>query len=221
MTHVLILSDIHGWFHYLPQLRKEISTIDIMAIAGDLTTFGGRPAMEPSLPALRRFQVPVVAVCGNCDMPEIHDLMIEQDISVDGRTRTFESVTFVGLGGSLPCPSRTPNETDDEHFGICLQQALGDWEGPSEQLIVLTHQPAYGTALDQTGPLRHTGSRALRRFIETHRPILAISGHIHEARGIDHIGPTTLVNPGPFKAGYYAIAHIEESEVEVELKECR
>ncbi len=221
MTDILILSDIHGSSHIIDFLHNEIPQIDIIAIAGDFTTFGGYHVVEPILSTLHRLNAPIVAVCGNCDLPEINDLMIEQGISVDGRTRTIHSVTFVGLGGSLPCPGHTPNETEDQQFGEGLKQALGSWKGSSEQLIVLTHQPAYGTTLDLTGHLRHTGSRALRRFIEMHRPILAISGHIHEARGIDHIGPTTLVNPGPFKAGYYAIAQIEGPEVRVQLKEMR
>ena len=147
--------------------------------------------------------------------------MIEQDISADGRIGTRAGLTFVGLGGSLPCPGRTPNESDDDRFGHCLRQALGNWQGPSEKLVVITHQPAYGTGLDQIGSGIHKGSPALRRFIEETQPILALSGHIHEARCIDHLGDTTLVNPGPFKAGYYAVAEIDGKDVRAKLHELR
>lgn len=220
MTRLLVLSDIHGAANLIPRLQEAAASCDIIAIAGDMTTFGGQQDAEPILSGLRRLNPNLVGVCGNCDLPEINDLMIKQGISTDGRTCTLEDLTFVGLGGSLPCPGHTPNESDDDHFGQRLRRALGDWQGPPEKLVVITHQPAYGTGLDQVGA-RHKGSPALRRFIEGTQPILAISGHIHEARGIDHLGETTLVNPGPFQAGYYAIAEIEGTKVEVELQELR
>jgi len=36
-------------------------------------------------------------------------------------------------------------------------------------------------------------------------PILSIHGHIHEARGIDKIRNTTILNSGPLRNGYYAV----------------
>lgn len=218
MTQILILSDIHGAASLIPRLHEAGSSCDIIAIAGDMNTFGGRHDAESILSALRRLNKNLVGVCGNCDLPEVNDLMIEQGISADGRTCPVEDLTFVGLGGSLPCPGHTPNESEDDRFGHGLRRALGDWQGPPEKLIVITHQPAYGTGLDLVGS-RHKGSPALRHFIEEIQPILAISGHIHEARCIDRLGETTLVNPGPFKAGYYAVAKIEGLEVRVELQE--
>ena len=50
--------------------------------------------------------------------------------------------------------------------------------------------------------------------------LLAISGHIHEAAGIDHLGPTTLVNPGSFRQGRYAVADLSDGRVQVRLGSC-
>ena len=55
--------------------------------------------------------------------------------------------------------------------------------------------------------------------IEEYEPALAVSGHIHEARAIDNIGPSTLINPGPFKDGFYGICEINGTVKSCELKE--
>jgi hypothetical protein len=83
-------------------------------------------------------------------------------------------------------------------------------------LIVVSHQPAFGTQVDSVGG-RNTGSPAIRKFIETHQPILAVSGHIHEAFGTDRIGRTTLINPGPLKEGRYAIVDINCDNIQTKL----
>jgi len=63
--------------------------------------------------------------------------------------------------------------------------------GGLERAVCLLHTPPYRTALDQIqkrqmtidhAPLdRHVGSVAVRKFIETHQPLLSLHGHIHES----------------------------------------
>ena len=64
------------------------------------------------------------------------------------------------------------------------------------------------------------GNLAVRRYIEERQPLLSIHGHIHEDRGVDLLGDTVLVNPGPLKEGYYAVAELDRT-VKVELKRVR
>lgn len=47
-------------------------------------------------------------------------------------------------------------------------------------------------------------SRAVREAILEHKPVVCLTGHIHEGRGIDSLGRTTVLNPGPLRAGRYA-----------------
>ena len=63
------------------------------------------------------------------------------------------------------------------------------------------HGPPHGTALDLIHGEVHVGSREVRRFLETRRPLLSLHGHIHESPAVsgrfaDRIGPTICVNPG-------------------------
>jgi len=70
-----------------------------------------------------------------------------------------------------------------------LDRLASGWD--TERAILLAHSPPYGTCLDRAAldgksfdhaPLDvHVGSIALRRFIETRRPMLGLHGHIHES----------------------------------------
>jgi len=78
-----------------------------------------------------------------------------------------------------------------------------------EKSIFLFHTPPYQTKLDRVdregqmidhAPVDiHVGSIAVRRFIEKHRPLLTLHGHIHEStrltgRWVDRIGRTYCFN---------------------------
>jgi len=71
--------------------------------------------------------------------------------------------------------------------------------------VYVTHSPPWGTLLDRLYDGRAVGSRAIRSFIERHRPPLTLHGHIHESPGVDRIGTTVSVNPGDSLARLRAV----------------
>src|SRR2546430_10031587 len=70
---------------------------------------------------------------------------------------------------------------------------------------MVCHTPPYETKCDRIVGGKAVGSPAARRFIEEVKPDVCISGHIHESAGVDKIGPTTILNAGPFKGGGYIV----------------
>jgi Icc-related predicted phosphoesterase len=66
---------------------------------------------------------------------------------------------------------------------------------------------------------RHVGSHAVRAFIEKYQPLACITGHIHEGIGIDKIGRTQIINPGPFRNGYYFTFSLHDEVRDIELKQ--
>ncbi|HVR87000.1 MAG TPA: metallophosphoesterase [Planctomycetota bacterium] len=77
----------------------------------------------------------------------------------------------------------------------------GDLERLAEQsdpgrTVYVTHSPPWGTLLDRLFNGMPVGSRAIRAFIERHRPPLTLHGHFHDSPGVDRIGTTVCVNPG-------------------------
>lgn len=74
---------------------------------------------------------------------------------------------------------------------------------PAADTLFVLHSPPRDTRCDVMAGGLHVGSRAIRRFVETHQPPLVLSGHIHESPRVsgawrDTIGRTVVVNPGQF-----------------------
>jgi len=61
-----------------------------------------------------------------------------------------------------------------------------DWSTTPPSPVVVAGVP-------QSAP---AGSTAVRKVIEEHKPLLALTGHIHESRGLVNLGRTTVINPG-------------------------
>lgn len=219
---LVVLADLHGSTAHLPAIRGCLAGADAVLLAGDITQFGDAEAAARVIEALSAVNPHIVAVPGNCDRPEVQTYLADRGVGVHAEARPIAGLTFVGVGGALLGSGRTPGEADDLAFRAVLDQAgqgLDTPCGPGPQALVLvTHQPAYGTCLDTPSVGGHAGSPAIRAFIERHRPILAVSGHLHEVIGVDRIGPTTLVNPGPFRQGRYAVVEIDSQGARVELR---
>jgi len=77
-----------------------------------------------------------------------------------------------------------------------------------------------------TGDLTHFGHHtaaglavgAVRAFIEETKPLIRFTGHIHEGRGIDALGPTRIVNPGPLGYGGHAYAVVSRTVETLEIR---
>ncbi len=208
---IIALADIHGGLKYLPGICEELKHAHLVLVAGDITNFGKYKEAAQIVSELRKHNPRILAIPGNCDKAGVSEYLAYEGINLDCKSVKVEGITLLGLGGSLPCPGRTPNEAPDEQFAICLKE-LGHEVFPDGSFVLVTHQPAFGTVVDKAGE-HHTGSRSIRSFIERYQPLLAVSGHIHEAVGVDHIGKTTLVNPGPLRHGKYAYIEIQDGKV--------
>jgi uncharacterized protein len=218
---LVVLADIHGVLTHLAAVQGPLRQADAVVIAGDLTDFGDAAAAASVVAEIEAVNPTIVAVHGNCDRPDVTAYLADRGLGVHGQVRETAGLVFAGVGGALIWSGRTPNEAEEAVLAADLDQArvqLVALAPPAGRLVLVTHQPAYGTSLDSLTGADHMGSRAIRTFIERYRPVLAVSGHLHERPGVDRIGLTTLVNPGPFKAGRYAIVRIDAGGAAVELK---
>ena len=220
---ILLIADIHARANVVERLMARITGIDCILVAGDITHFGGYAEAAKVIEPILAREIPVLSVGGNCDTEGVEEYLTDKKINLHGRCVRRGGLVFVGVGGSLPCQRTTPREYGDNILETVLSKAL--WQaketssdGQASPLVVVTHQSAFGTKVDSADG-RYTGSPAIRRFIEIHQPILAVSGHIHEAFGTDAIGKTILVNPGPLREGRYAIVELQGTQVNVSLKQ--
>ncbi len=214
---IAAITDIHGHLGRLQALRSELEGVSALIVAGDITHFGGKKEADAVCSALETLAPRILAVTGNCDPPEVREALTSRGACIEKKLVLFEGVSFFGLGGSLPCPGRTPNEYSEKEYGTILKGA----EGARRPLVLVSHQPPYDTRIDMLATGRHVGSMSVRAFIEEQRPLLCISGHIHEAFGTDEVAGCKLINPGPFQFGGIACFEINGESVEVELKKVR
>ena len=217
-TTIVVLSDIHGTLTYLPAVANEITQAHGVVIAGDITTFSGVDKAARLLGSIEACNAHIMAVSGNCDSEAIDDYLAQRQMAVNGRCITHAGLNFIGISGVLPRPGATPNAPGEAALTDRLMAGFAQCSVESP-LVVVSHQPAYGTRVDGIRGGRFSGSRAIRAFILQYKPILAISGHIHEAIGVDHLEGTILVNPGSFKLGHYAVVEIVDSHVTVDLRQ--
>lgn len=197
---LLAISDIHGDIRAIQRLVRIVNDCDAVVITGDITDFGGAEQANAVLSELAVLQIPVLAVTGNCDSSPVEKAMTQNHCNVANVPIQLNGFTFIGFKYPVPDNQVLPNES------IFLNT-------PQIPIVLLTHEPPWDTDVDLQASTRHRGSRAVRSWIEQHQPILAVSGHIHEAYGIDRIGSTVLVNPGPLRNGQYAIIELQGSTV--------
>lgn len=192
---ILALADIHGHIKKIPLLTDAAKESDLVLLAGDLTDFGSTEQARSVWEALNQLGKPILGVPGNCDPPEVEEVLRQQGVCLVDHPVEIKGVLFIGL----PCPA-TQESIES------VKDSLAAY--PSKPFVLVSHQPAGGAAVDLQGGFRHKGSQFIRSFIEDCQPLAAVSGHIHEARGTDRIGSTVLVNPGPFRNDCYAIIDV-------------
>jgi Icc-related predicted phosphoesterase len=213
---ILALADMHGEVTRIPQIAEAIGKADVVLLAGDITNFAGAEKIRRVLDVLGQYTSKVLGVHGNCDLPVVEDVLDEQGVRLHGRCVTVEGVQFAGIGGTEPSTVLSLNKRGEPGFEKTVDKIIPMIQ-PDLPLVLVTHQPPYGTKIDSYSHGQHTGSRTIRRFIEKVHPIVSVSGHIHEARGQDEITGTLVINPGPFSKGFYAVIEIEGRSVKSEF----
>ncbi len=206
---ILAFSDLHGNIKpIIDYLNKN--KVDLIVIAGDITNFGPAELGEDILNEICSFNVPVLAIPGNCDPESMHiNMDNSQAINIHARNLVIKNIGICGFGGSNPTPFDTPLEFEEVQIYDEAKKAL---EGVKEQKITLfiTHAPPYGTKTDLLPSGVHVGSKSLRKIIEELQPTVNICGHVHEAVGTDEIGKTKIINPGQLTNGNACIIKIPE-----------
>ena len=214
--NILQLSDIHGNINNILKMDSQIRNADLVLVTGDIARFGALAEARDVMSLLLKRTKNVLAIPGNCDTPGIDGYLSELGVNLHADTIRRDGYIFTGLGGSLPCPGRTPLEFEEKELEIILRKSVEEIEDKSNLILVL-HQPPLNTVTDRIGENEHVGSRSIREIIAKEQPLLALCGHIHEGIGIEKIGRTTLVNPGPFKDGHYAMIQLDGDQVNAEL----
>src|SRR2546427_9110299 len=117
---------------------------------------------------------------------------------------------MISVGYSNPTPWDSPRELPEAELLELIDREAGKVPDP-ERAIFNFHVPPKDTPIDQAvlvdaelrpvikggaPAITGVGSSAVRAGLERYQPMLALHGHIHEARGEARPGRTTCLNPG-------------------------
>ena len=205
----LLITDLHQHKSAMDWINEEIEEykVDFVIHLGDVTDMG---TCADAIELLKMIKSKVYVIPGNCDPRDLPGNIKDVAIDMHGKKITIDGYELVGLGGGNPSPFQTPFELEEDELYDALKPIA------SEGMILMTHAPSNGV-LDEIPGGIHVGSTGIRKIVDEYRPILAMSGHIHEAIGCKVIDATTFVNPGPAKDGYSAIVTIENKKVDVKM----
>jgi Icc-related predicted phosphoesterase len=214
-VRIAYVVDVHDRFDAVADAVARTGPVDVLVVGGDITTFGTPDDTERAIASWRPLAPRLLAVAGNCDSPEIDARLVDLGVSLDARGVVLDGVGLFGASAAPHSPLHTPYEVPEEELGRRAEAGLADLDGARVR-IFCPHSPPYDTACDRLRDGRHVGSRALRDFVDREQPDLLLCGHIHEARGLDDVGRTRVVNPGPVASGHYALVEAGD-DVSVEL----
>jgi Icc-related predicted phosphoesterase len=106
----------------------------------------------------------------------------------------YDVSRYVDVGASAPTTGfRSVPVAEDKLEQVTIRQELEQLSSQEDlsRAVFLFHAPPYGSHLDladlagrsvDSAPLdEHVGSIAVRRFIESRRPLLTLHGHVHES----------------------------------------
>jgi len=214
----IAIGDIHDDVSQIERV-PGISEAQGILISGDITNRGTRGRAEALLRKIEPFNANILAQIGNMDTPGVEDFLEERGFNVHARTTDLGfGVGLMAVGYSTPTPFGTPSEVSDRQLEAWLDQAA---EGAQdfEHLVLMAHNPPFGTHTDRVRSGQPVGSRAVRAFIEKHQPDVCITGHIHESKAVDWIGKTQVINPGLFGFGGYVLVRLLGGRLEAELRQ--
>lgn len=204
------ISDLHldeAFLDVFPLALKKLQP-DAVLVAGDFTFHGPLSYVEDFL---KLCDIPIFAVPGNVDPPEILDLLEKKKANVHMHTSKLSDFDVLGFGGSLITPFRYSFAFEESE----IRKQLSPLK-ISSKTIFLTHAPPYADDnIDMSCKGEKLGLKPLREFILEKKPLLNICGHVHEREGVSKLGETTIVKLAPAMDGRGALVELNETGINV------
>ena len=205
---LIALPDLHGkLMSYLARLAPHIAEVDVVLLPGDLTAGLSGTSIETLINGLRSITDSILTVPGNWEHDTTIAYLDAQNVNLHRQHRIIDEVVFYGVGGALPFIGYM--ELSEGELAACARDAVATVPDGLPEIFVC-HQPPINTRNDLNFRDAHVGSHAVRAFIEQRQPLICFTGHIHEGTGLDTIGTTQIINPGPiWQSESYAYAEID------------
>ncbi len=197
---LFVFVDLHANPKIFEKIKRKVKKEkpDLILCAGDLAAFGY--GTQKWLKQLDSLKIPTFVIPGNHETEEemeIYSKKLKFIKNIHLKSVLFNSVLFIGCGGGGFTEEHTEFERSEKEFARDIKKLKV--KNHKHKIILLTHQPPHNTKLDYLWWTEdYAGSTSIRKFIEKYKPVLCVTGHLHENFGKeDKIGKTRIVNPGP------------------------
>jgi Icc-related predicted phosphoesterase len=144
------------------------------------------------------------------DVDEILEGAPEPIVACEGRVVDAGGFQLLSSAWTNPTPWDSPRELGEGELLERFEKLAADLDADRPTVFNL-HCPPHDSGLDLAPELTEdlrvvveggepklipVGSTAVRAFIESHHPLLALHGHVHESRGAAKVDGTLCINPG-------------------------
>ncbi|MFC1728014.1 metallophosphoesterase [Nanoarchaeota archaeon] len=185
---ILAFVDTHGSLAALKRIEKMAKDANILICAGDLSVF--EQDLDLLIERLNKIGKPVLIIHGNHETEEEMKKscsLFKNVTYFHKKVHVIDNYAFVGYGGGGFSVTDKKFETWTKKIKPKLK---------NKKVVLVTHAPPYNTKVDNIMG-DSCGNKSIRKFIENVKPVLSISGHLHECVGTDKINKSRLINPGP------------------------
>jgi len=190
-TRILAISDLHGDEGLAKRMAKKAKdeNVDLVIIAGDLTWL--EQSTKNIIGPFIKENKEVLLIPGNHEtMSTIKNLTeaYPKTRHIHGYSVTKNDIGIFGAGYE---PFTGPFAMDEEEIFKILKKGNEKIKDMKKKIMV-THAHPSGSIAEFSG---FQGSKAVRRAIKEFKPDILISGHIHEAGGLqEKIGNTRVIH---------------------------
>ena len=192
-TKILAAGDLHGDTGLVKKLAQKAKkeNVDLVILAGDLTML--EKETKNLIGPFVKLKKPVLLLHGNHESLATVDFLTElygpHAKNLHGYAIMKNDIGIFGAGGA-DFGVAPMSESD---FFKTLSKAHKGIE-KARKTIMVTHMHPFKSKAEFSG---FQGSKGVRKAIEKFRPNIMLSGHIHEAEGIEEkIGKTRVIQIG-------------------------
>jgi hypothetical protein len=191
-TKILAVGDLHGDTGLAKKLaaRAKRENVDLVIIAGDLTHF--EHSTKNLIGPFVKEKKPVLLIHGNHEALATVDFlsqMYPETKNLHGYSFSKGDLGIFGCGGA----DFGISPMSESGFFKTLKKAHEGIKDKNKKIMV-THMHPHKSKAEFSG---FRGSKGIRKALKEFKPDLLISGHIHEAEGIEEkIGKTRIIHIG-------------------------
>lgn len=189
---IVAFTDIHSSITVLKKLKALMKKEkpDLVICCGDFTVF--EQNIEHVIEKIAELHDNILLTHGNHESGNIVKKLCSKYKNITymhKQSKKIGDATFVVYGGL----GFSHEDKPFERFAKGLKLSK------EKKVVLVTHQPPFGTKLDVVWDDHHVGNQSFTKFISDHdNCVLALSGHIHETfKKKQKLNNAKLVNPGP------------------------